>query len=282
MSEPVIISRPTEGTEALPLVFDSPHSGCDYPDDMNSIVPIEILRQTEDAYIDALFGHVPVLGATFVKATFPRCYIDPNRSTEDIQADALDSPWPGPINNSIKVNRGAGLIFTKIQGEREIYDRLLTVKEVQHRIDAYWSPYHDALGTELDRLYSTFGQVWHINCHSMPAKGNEHSEDGPAERADFVLGDRDGTTCAPEFTQVVADFLSGRGYDVAINWPMKGVELVRKHGRPDEKRHSLQIEVNRRLYMHEVEITQNDAYADTALVLADMNAKIAEFVRARL
>jgi len=282
MGEPVIISRPTGGTDNIPLVYDSPHSGYDYPDDMNSIVPNKILRQTEDAFIDALFGHVSVLGAVFLKATFPRCYIDPNRSTEDIQVDALDGPWPGHVNNSIKVNRGAGLTFTKIQGELEIYDRKLSVAEVQHRIDAYWQPYHTALNNELDRLHSLFGQVWHINCHSMPAKGNEHSEDGPVERADFVLGDRDGTTCAPKFTQFVADFLSGRGYDVAINWPMKGVELVRKHGRPDENRHSLQIEVNRRLYMHETEITQNDLYPETALVLADMNAEIANFVRGRL
>lgn len=282
MNDPVTISRPTGGAEEIPLVYDSPHSGYDYPDDMNSIVPVEILRQTEDAFIDALFGHVSVLGAVFLKAMFPRCYIDPNRSTEDIEVAALDGPWPGPVNNSIKVNRGAGLTFTKIQGEREIYDRKLTVAEVQHRIDAYWQPYHAALNGELDRLYETYYQVWHINCHSMPAKGNEHYEDGPVERADFVLGDRDGTTCAPELTQFVAEFLSGRGYDVGINWPMKGVELVRKHGRTDENRHSLQIEVNRRLYMHEEEITQNDLYPATALVLAEMNAQIANFVRGRL
>lgn len=282
MGEPVIITRPTDGVAEIPLVFDSPHSGYDYPDDMNSIVPNEILRQTEDAFIDALFGHVSVLGAVFLKAMFPRCYIDPNRSTEDIQVDALDGPWPGPVNNSIKINRGAGLTFTKIQGELEIYDRKLSVAEVQNRIDSYWQPYHTALGNELDRLHTAHGQVWHINCHSMPAKGNVHSEDGAVERADFVLGDRDGTTCAPELTQFVGEFLSGRGFDVAINWPMKGVELVRKHGRPSENRHSLQIEVNRRLYMHEVEVTQNDLYPETALLIAEMNAKIAEFVGSRL
>ncbi len=80
----------------------------------------------------------------------------------------------------------------------------------------------------------------------------------------------------------MGDFLSGRGFDVAINWPMKGVELVRKHGRPAENRHSLQIEVNRRLYMHEEKVAQNDLYPETALLLAEMNAKIAEFVGEQL
>lgn len=281
MSEPVIITRPNEGTEELPLVFDSPHSGHKFPEDMKPIIPFEILRQNEDAFIDALFGHVTVLGAVFIKAMFPRTYIDPNRSTEDVQVDALDGEWPGPVNNTIKVKRGAGLIYTKVHGVDEIYDRKLTVAEVQHRIDAYWHPYHNALIGELDRLHGVYGQVWHINCHSMPAKGNIHTEDGAVERAEFVLGDRDGTTCNPGLTECVREFLAGRGFDVAVNWPMKGVELVRKHGRPEENRHSLQIEVNRRLYMHEKEVTQNDLYPKTAALLAEMNAKIADFVRAQ-
>lgn len=282
MSNPVIVVRPSQGTRALPLVFDSPHSGFDYPDDMNSVVPIKVLRQSEDAFIDALFGHVPVLGAVLVKATFPRCYIDPNRSTDDVQVDAIEGEWPHPVINSIKTNRGAGLIYTKIHGETVLYDRKLSIAEIENRIANYWRPYHDHLSAELDRLHNDHGQVWHINCHSMPARGNKHAEDGEVDRADFVLGDRDGTTCSSEFTKVIEDFLSGRGYDVAINFPMKGVELVRKHGRPNEARHSLQIEVNRRLYMDEVEITKNEQYAETASLLADMNAMIADFVSARV
>ena len=60
---------------------------------------------------------------------------------------------------------------------------------------------------------------------------------------------------------------------------VKGVELVRKHGRPDENRHSLQIEINRRLYMDEIALTKNDRYDETAAVIADMTAAIATFVR---
>ena len=77
------------------------------------------------------------------------------------------------------------------------------------------------------------------------------ADDPGRARADFVLGDRDGTTCAPEFTRLVADTLRDLGYAVAINDPYKGVEIVRRHGRPAENRHSLQIEINRTLYMDE-------------------------------
>lgn len=279
MHEPVIVSRPSAGTPPLPLVFDSPHSGHDYPDDMKPVVPMAILRQNEDAFIDELFGHVTVLGAVLVKATFPRTYVDPNRSTEDVEIAALDGDWPGPVNNSVKTKRGAGLIYTKVHGEERIYDRKLSVAEVQRRIDNYWRPYHETLQAELDRLHGDFGAVWHINCHSTTSMGNVHTEDGPVKRADFILGDRDGTTCDGAFTEAVRAFLAGRGYDVAINWPMKGVELVRRHGRPDENRHSLQIEVNRRFYMDEVAVRKTDMYPETAALLADMNAAIAGFVR---
>ena len=66
MSDPVIVVSPSSDTPVLPLVFDSPHSGFDYPEDMRSILSNKVLRQTEDVFIDALFGHVPVLGATLI------------------------------------------------------------------------------------------------------------------------------------------------------------------------------------------------------------------------
>ena len=91
-----------------------------------------------------------------------------------------------------------------------------------------------------------FGVVWHVNCHSMPS---QRSGKKGGHCADFVLGDRDGTTCAPQFTEFVAHVLRGRGYTVRINEIYKGVEIVKRQGRPAAHRHSLQIEVDRALYM---------------------------------
>ena len=76
--------------------------------------------------------------------------------------------------------------------------------------------------------------------------------------------------------------MRGLGYDVAINDPYKGVEIVRKHGRPAENRHSLQIEVNRRLYMDETTLEANDGYAKLERDLEHLLAAIAAFVRQRL
>jgi N-formylglutamate deformylase len=236
----------------VPLVLDSPHSGTEYPADFRPDVPLELLRAAEDSFVDELYASGPGHGATLIRARFPRSYIDPNRSLLDIDASLIEGPWPGPAIVSRKTELGIGLIWRVLDSGQPIYARKLGVEEVKQRIVRYHQPYQRAVKDALDAAYDHFGAVWHLNLHSMPAVSSAISEEGPGKsRADFVLGDRDGTTCAPEFTALVAQALRDMGYDVRLNDPYKGVELVRAFSDPQGGRHSLQIEVNRRLYMDE-------------------------------
>ncbi len=236
----------------VPVVFDSPHSGTRYPADFGHVVDPFTLRRAEDTHVDALYAAAPELGATLLAANFPRSYIDANRSLLDIDAALLDSPWPGPINVSRKTEKGIGLVWRLLDTGEPIYSRQLTVAEVQSRIARCYAPYHKAVRDAINSAHKHYGAVWHINCHSMPATSSVISEEGPGvARADFVLGDRDGTTCSPAFTTFIAVVLKEMGYDVRINDPYKGVELVRAYSDPAQNKHSIQIEVNRRLYMNE-------------------------------
>ncbi len=115
----------------------------------------------------------------------------------------------------------------------------------------------------------------------MPAVGDALADDPGRTRADFVLGDRDGTTCEPAFTQLVADSARAFGYTVAINDPYKGVEIVRKHGRPAENRHSLQIELKRTLYMDEQTLAPNEGYERLQRDLTRLSEILGAFVRDR-
>ena len=54
--------------------------------------------------------------------------------------------------------------------------------------------------------------------------------------------------------------LVGMGYDVAVNDPHKGVELVRAFADPAGGRRSLQIEVNKRLYMVPGALVRSDGF----------------------
>ncbi|MCC7274310.1 MAG: N-formylglutamate amidohydrolase [Alphaproteobacteria bacterium] len=277
MIEPVIVRAATGA--AAPLVLDSPHSGTVYPADFRPACAPSLLRQAEDAYVDELWGAAPAMGVAIVAAAFPRAYIDPNRSLEDMDPELLDAPWPGPVAPGDKTNRGIGLIWRLVNASHPIYDRKLTVAEVQGRIDRCWRPYHAALDRTLDEAQSRFGTVWHIDCHSMQSRGNRLSVDGPAaRRADFVLGDRDGTTCAPAFTRFIAERVAAMGYSVKVNDPYKGVEIVRRHGRPQDGRHSLQIELSRALYMDEESHARGPGFAKLQADLAALTRDILGFI----
>jgi N-formylglutamate deformylase len=276
---PHVLTRRDAVAAEVPLVFDSPHSGIDYPEDFRYACPLGVLRRAEDLYVEELFGAAPEHGATLLAALFPRSYIDANRELGDIDATLLDAKWPGRTAPGEKTKLGLGLVRRLARPGIPVYDRKLSIAEMEARIDRYYLPYHAALDAIVDRLHGKFGVVWHIDCHSMPAEGSAMSSDGPgARRADFVLGDRDGTTCAPELTDFVKRVLVGRGYDVKINDPYKGVELVRRHGRPKENRHSLQIEINRALYMdEEATLAKNAGYPRLAADLTHLVASLASF-----
>ena len=279
---PGVLFRANPKTAEVPLVFDSPHSGTNYPEDFDHVCPRRVLRTAEDTFVDELYAAAPAQGATLIGALFPRSYIDANRHLTDIDQALLAEPWPGPLNPGAKTRLGMGLIRRLAVPELPVYGRKLGVAEVQARIDRYYHAYHDELASAADRLHARFGGLWHIDCHSMKSVSNGMASEGPGvARADFVLGDRDGTTCAPELTGFVREFLAKRGYDVRVNDPYKGVELVRRHGRPRENRHSLQIEVNRKLYMDEESFERNANFPKLKSDLDGLVAALAGFARGR-
>jgi N-formylglutamate deformylase len=276
MNPAFVVTEPRAGH--APLVLDSPHSGTEYPDDFGFALPLEALRQAEDSYVDELYAAGPDVGATLIAARFPRSYIDPNRSVLDIDSSLLATAWPGPAMPSPKTVRGIGLIWRVLDTGEAIYARKLGVDEVKNRIVRYHQPYQRAVKDAIDRAHRHFGAVWHLNLHSMPAVSGHISEEGPGKpRADFVLGDRDGTTCEPEFTALVADTLRAMGYMVKINDPYKGVELVRAFSDPKGRRHSLQVEVNRRLYMDERSRERNAGFGELQRNLAALLGRVSAY-----
>jgi N-formylglutamate deformylase len=271
--------------DALPLVCDSPHSGTLYPDDFGYALPFDKLRSGEDTDVHVLWDALPSVGATLLAANFPRAYVDPNRDVEDIDPGLLDAPWPTPLAPSEKTRLGIGLIWRDAgKGGRDpIYARKLGVAEVQNRIDRYHAPYHAAMREQIEAAYARFGAVWHLNLHSMPAnsyEGLQIQSDHPL--ADVVLGDRDGTTAAPEFTSMVAEAFRRRGFSVALNDPFKGVALIARLGRPAERRHSLQVELHRGLYMNEQTRARSAGFGDLQDALAGVSAEIAAYVKTQI
>lgn len=281
--EPYTLVQP-DPDKAIPLVCDSPHSGVRYPADFRFALAFDQLRAGEDTDVHLLWDALPSLGATLLAAEFPRSYIDPNRDVEDIDPDMLDAAWPGPVDPSEKTRLGIGLIWRAAGhgGRQPIYDRKLSVAEVQARIRNYHAPYQAALLAQVEGAYRRFGAVWHLNLHSMPSNSYDGLRIRTDKRlADFVLGDRDGATCEPAFVAVVAEALRKRGYRVALNDPFKGVALIARLGRPAERRHSLQVEIHRGLYLDEATRARSDGFPLLRQALAEVAGEIAAYVRTR-
>jgi N-formylglutamate deformylase len=240
-----------------PLVLDSPHSGTFYPPDFGFSCDQLRLRRAEDTHVEKLYSFASELGCAWIEAHFPRSYLDANRNLTEVDPDMLDGNWPHSLEMSdphvlSKRRLGKGLIWRATDEGEPIYARQLRVSEVQQRIETCWKPYHSAVKNAIDAAYARHGYSIHINCHSMPEIAGSHATDFPGERhPDFVLGNRDHSTSSEAVLLFIQAHLAQMGYGVSLNHPYKGVELVRRYGEPAAHRHSVQIEINRAIYMNE-------------------------------
>lgn len=247
----------------VPLVLDSPHSGNDFPADFGAAVSEFDLRDGEDCFVDELWMPATERGVSLIAASAPRTYIDYNRHAGDIDLALVEGgKWPHEYAPSGKARLGKALVWRTLDDGRAIYERLLGVEEIHRRIERYHRPYHHALAKRIEATHARFGASWHIDCHSMNAVSGAQGEGGAGKtRADIVLGDRDGTTCDAAFTELVRAHFAALGYDTKVNDPYKGVELVRAYSNPAARRMSLQLEVNKRLYMDEATLQKSAGFA---------------------
>ena len=256
MSKKILNVEGDEG-QSIPLIIDSPHSGTEYPLDFNHQADFAQLRQAEDSYVDELYKHVSSIGGVFLDAKFPRSYIDPNRSENDFILEDLheknNSACEIKFKPTIKSQLGIGLVWLKIPPNGEpMYKDKITLKQLMHRVNTYHRPYHKILKNILDNTYKKFGKFYHVNAHSMQNQATAMSDQSQGtKRPDFVIGDREGTSCKRRFTDLIVDFLKSLNYSVDVNYPYKGMELIRAYSDPLQNKNSVQIEVNRKLYMNE-------------------------------
>lgn len=276
---PFTLWRPESGD--VPLVFDSPHSGLAYPPDFAPAATPEQIATSWDAHVQELFGGAPAAGAVLLAANFPRAYIDANRAAGDIDPELVEGAWPGVVSLSEHAGRGMGLIRRLALPGVPMYARRLSVAEVQRRIEGYFQPYRKTLAELIESAWRRHGAVWHFNCHSMKSRGNAMNVDAGAARADLVIGDRGGTSADPELTRWVAAHFTQLGYHVKINDPYRGADIVRTHGEPARRRHSIQIELNRSLYMNEATLERVGRFAELRDHLSGFARAAAEQLRAR-
>mgnify|MGYP001359261660 CR=1 FL=1 len=268
---PYVLIEPLRRT--TPVIFASPHSGRRYPAELlaDARVSLISLRRSEDAYVDELFAGAAAHGAAVLSATIARAYVDLNRDPAELDPDMFDERPPHNAHaTSARVQAGLGAI-PRVSGDgQNIYRRKLSLEEAERRMAAVHRPYHALLENLINETRALFGCAVLIDCHSMPSNARG------AHSPDIVLGDRFGASCHPSVTALAEATLRRLGYRVARNAPFAGGHTTQTYGRPANRVHALQIEINRALYVDERTLERTNGFIR---VRADMS-RLAEALSA--
>lgn len=271
------ILRPERQTNAV--VFASPHSGRAYPAAFlaQTVLNAHVIRSSEDAYIDQLFGDAVRYGSPILNAVYPRAYVDLNRAADELDPALIQDAPRTPHNP--RVASGLGVIPRVVSGGRLIYSGKLAWAEAQERIAQAWVPYHTALKSLLDQTHRRFGQAILIDCHSMPHEAVElHVRQGQP-RADIILGDRHGAAARSEVSDMIEGAFQSVGFRVARNAPFAGAYIAQSYGRPFARRDVVQIEIDRSLYMDEARIIPLAEFASVQRRITGAIAQITDWGR---
>src|SRR5215470_15987022 len=96
--DPVVVLRPYRQT--MPVIFASPHSGRNYPQELLAVARLDALglRRSEDSFVDELFAAAPDHGAPLLTATFPRAWCDANREPWELDPSMFVDRLPPWVN----------------------------------------------------------------------------------------------------------------------------------------------------------------------------------------
>lgn len=266
--------REPETTET-PVVVEVPHAGL-FVDPISLAflaAPARALGRDADLFVDELYADAPLTGASLLVARVSRYVCDLNRSEHDV--DALTVQGSGGHASP------HGLIWRATTDAQPAIVRPLPRAEYERRLAHIYRPYHAALQRLIDHKRARFGFAILLCGHSMPSRGRASHSDPGRERADVVPGSRGRTSAAPAVIELAEHIARQQGWSVAHDDPYRGGFSTEQYGRPSEGVHALQIELARRLYMNEAELTRKPgAFEETRAVCRTLIAKLGELLLA--
>lgn len=260
------------------VIVCCPHSGRFYPDDLLRASKLDrlALRRSEDAFVDELFAASPELGASLLMTDFARAYVDLNRGPEELDPELIEGLPPSDRRvPSPRVLAGLGVIPRTVGDGVDIYAGRLAFSAAQARLDEVYTPWHGIMDDLINGAKQALGHAFVLDCHSMPAAASGSPEN------DIVLGDRFGASCAPVYMAEAFAYLRSSGLRVARNNPYAGGYATERYGKPAQNQHSLQIEVNRSLYMVEGAMSKRAAFSQVAELLAGLVTRLVAVAEAK-
>lgn len=235
--------------QAAPLLVTIPHSGEKIPPQtpwLNKL-PEEILMCDVDRYVDFLYEpFLQKLKIPFVKTEWHRYAADMNRVPEDVDASSVE----GNTNKTGMHSRGFHWVMTTYK--QPLMEKPMSLQSHNELVKLVYEPFHAGIRDLYQSLHQQgHKKTYHIDVHSMPSVGTTEHRDPGEHRADIVVSDSKGKSCDPRFKDLVIAAYVTAGFKVAYNWPYFGGRVTEQYGDPARGQHTLQVELNRELYMDE-------------------------------
>ena len=230
------------------LIVTMPHSGEKIPDQcvwLKNLDEVTLMCDV-DRFIDVIYEpSLRRLKIPFHKTEWHRYAVDLNRIPSDIDVDSVE----GATHSSGQFSRGYHWVMTT--HNQKLMQSPISQQLHQQLTQLIYEPFHAGVRALYSKGFSQFKNVFHIDAHSMPSKGTSQHKDPGEMRADIVISDSLGKSCAPEFRDLVIAAYVTAGFKVGYNWPYVGGRVTEQYGHPAKGQHTIQVELNRMLYMNE-------------------------------
>jgi N-formylglutamate amidohydrolase len=255
MNYEVIYPSPPIGGK--PLLVHIPHSSTYVPAQYRDALCLddadldaEILAMT-DRFTDLLFGQARGYGATLFVNRVSRLVMDPERFP-----DNRDEPMS---------SKGMGAIYTRTSGGGELRGNSSSDRDRRVIMDDLYWPYANAFRSIVAGQLDQFGECLIIDGHSFPSKALPY-EDESLLRPDICFG-YEAFHEPNGLVDILQDACRREGLKTARNQPFSGSYAPADYFQKEKRVKSIMIEVNRSLYMDEMNGIKSAHYSQLGEVL---------------
>jgi N-formylglutamate amidohydrolase len=239
-----------------PILITVPHAGNIYPDLFIKNLKINLceVRRIEYYQSNKILDKIDEQMADIIIAQCSRAVVDLNRSRNAIDHSMFTQVFEHePVSEKQMIKYGLGVFPNKIFG-KTILKSPLPFSYAIHMLEHYYDPFHKSLNKQIMYLNNTFGFCYHIDLHTMPSKALLNFKKEP----DIVLGDNFGKSCSIGLINYFQNVFQENGFTVEVNNPYAGGFITRNYGNPSKGVHTIQIEINRKIYMDENKLSLKD------------------------
>lgn len=238
-------------SDKIPLILSIPHSGERVPPEAKwlSGLSSELLMTDVDRFVDELYRPaVEELGVPALVTQVHRYAADLNRYPQDVDADSVE----GSRNPSGSFSKG--FHWVKTTQDQRIMKAPISDALHQEIVKNYHDRFHEEFEKRIAQIRAEQGirRIYHLDCHSMPSVGTGAHQDQGKKRADVVISDFNGKSASTRFKDLVLRIFDENGFLTACNDPYQGGRITQRYGQPGQGHETIQVELNRALYMDEL------------------------------